>query len=274
MCTPNASCPTTVSSNLSNFGPASVLTRGTQLKIQNLQTVFAQSDYINTFNWAGVRHEVLAGVDYALEKKQVYACSSPPPRAATTRPSRTPWPAPPTTAPGSTNRPALRLASQYRSQGIGLYAQDLVQVAPDWKVLGGLRHELPVWATTTLSASRQRLQPHHDQQLPNAGLRVELAPGRAVPAQSARQLLRLRRHLVQHLRGRLLAQRGQPEHPARAAPTSKSAPADSADKRFTTRLAAFYSTKYQERNTDPWSTWSLCRANAMWLARRSSSPAA
>ena len=26
---------------------------------------------------------------------------------------------------------------------------------------------------------------------------------------------------------------------------------DSADKRFTTRLAAFYSTKYQERNTDP-----------------------
>ncbi|MBK7510503.1 MAG: hypothetical protein IPI16_21560, partial [Comamonadaceae bacterium] len=63
-----------MSANLSNFGPSSLATRGTQLKIQNLQTVLLHRAIgNNTFNWFGVKNEVLAGVDYALEKKQVYA---------------------------------------------------------------------------------------------------------------------------------------------------------------------------------------------------------
>ena len=66
-----------MNANLSNFGPSTVLTRGTQLKIQSLDTFFAQSDYTNTFNWFGVRNEVLAGMDYALEKKQVYTQLTP-----------------------------------------------------------------------------------------------------------------------------------------------------------------------------------------------------
>ena len=66
-------CPTTVDADpRATVGRHSVLINGTQ-QDQNLQTVCAQSDYINILQLGGLRHEVLAGVDYALEKKQVYA---------------------------------------------------------------------------------------------------------------------------------------------------------------------------------------------------------
>ena len=250
--TPNANCPTTVNANLSNFGPASVLTRGTQLKIQNLQTVYAQSDYINTFNWGGLRHEVLAGVDYALEKKQVYAQLS----AAQGGYN----PAKPNTTAGTPDDGAwinesarvLRLASEYKAQGIGVYAQDLVQVAPAWKVLGGLRYDylagdydsfnIPANAAspTTTSSYRMRVsewswrlgalyQPNPlDSYYASAATSFNTS-GDAYSLSAANQNI----------------------PPEQSANLEIGAKLDSADKRFTTRLAAFYSTKYQERNTDP-----------------------
>jgi catecholate siderophore receptor len=250
--TPNAACPTTVSANLSNFGPASVLTRGTQLKIQNLQTVFAQSDYINTFNWFGVKNEVLAGVDYALEKKQVYAQLSA--AQGGYNPAK-----PPTTA-GTPDDGAwinesarvLRLASEYQSQGIGIYAQDLVQVAPTWKVLGGLRYDylagdydafsIPTNASgpTTTSSYRMRVsewswrlgalyQPNPLDSYYASGATSFNTSGDAYSLNASNQNI----------------------PPEQSANVEVGAKLDSADKRFTTRLAAFYSTKYHERNTDP-----------------------
>ncbi len=250
--TPNANCPTTVNANLGNFGPASVLNRGTQLKIQNLQTVYAQSDYINTFNWGGLRHEVLAGVDYALEQKQVYAQLSA--AQGGYNPTK-----PPTTA-GTPDDGAwinesarvLRLASEYKAQGIGVYAQDLVQVAPAWKVLGGLRYDylagdydtfsIPANAAspTTTSSYRMRVsewswrlgalyQPNPlDSYYASAATSFNTS-GDAYSLSAANQNI----------------------PPEQSANLEIGAKLDSADKRFTTRLAAFYSTKYQERNTDP-----------------------
>jgi len=248
--TANPTCPGSVT--LETFSPSTVFTRGTQLKIQNLQTVLAQSDYINTFNWAGVRHEVLAGVDYALEKKQVYA--------QLTAAQGGYNPAKPNTLAGTPDDGAwidesarvLRLASQYRSQGIGLYAQDLVQVAPDWKVLGGLRHDylvgdydafsIPANASspTTTSSYQMRVsewswrlgalyQPNPlDSYYASAATSFNTS-GDAYSLSAANQNI----------------------PPEQSANLEIGAKLDSADKRFTTRLAAFYSTKYQERNTDP-----------------------
>ena len=250
--TPNANCPTVRSSNLGNFGPASVLNRGTQLKIQNLQTVFAQSDYINTFNWFGLRNEVLAGVDYALEKKQVYAQLSA--AQGGYNPAK-----PPTTA-GTPDDGAwinesarvLREASQYTSQGIGVYAQDLVQVAPDWKVLGGLRYDylagdydifsIPNNASgpTTTSSYRMRVS----ELSWRLGALYQPNPLDSYYASAATSF---------NTSGDAysLSAANQDIPPEKSANFEIGARLDSADKRFTTRLAAFYSTKYQERNTDP-----------------------
>lgn len=73
--TPNASCPTVTSDNLSNFGHSSVLNRDTQLKIQDMDTWYIQSDYQTKFKAWGVPHELLAGMDFAQEKKRVYSDS-------------------------------------------------------------------------------------------------------------------------------------------------------------------------------------------------------
>lgn len=40
---------------------------------------------------------------------------------------------------GTGNVPAYRETSNYRGHALGVYAQDLVQVAPRWKLLGGVR---------------------------------------------------------------------------------------------------------------------------------------
>jgi catecholate siderophore receptor len=62
---------TLVSSDLSNFSNSTVLTRGTNLKIQDLDTLYAQSDYQTKFKALGVSHDLLAGVDIARVSKVV-----------------------------------------------------------------------------------------------------------------------------------------------------------------------------------------------------------
>ena len=44
-----------------------------------------------------------------------------------------------TTAPASTRRCLKALSRDFDATALGVYVQDLVQVAPHWKVLGGLR---------------------------------------------------------------------------------------------------------------------------------------
>jgi catecholate siderophore receptor len=68
-----AAQPGGIGASLETFGPASVITRGTQLKIQNMENTFAQSDFSGRFSALGMRHELMAGVDLANEKKTVFA---------------------------------------------------------------------------------------------------------------------------------------------------------------------------------------------------------
>jgi catecholate siderophore receptor len=56
---------------LASFGPGTAITRGTPLKIQDMDTLFVQSDVIGKFAAFGLRHTVQARVDFARENKQV-----------------------------------------------------------------------------------------------------------------------------------------------------------------------------------------------------------
>ncbi|HSW17274.1 MAG TPA: TonB-dependent receptor plug domain-containing protein, partial [Ramlibacter sp.] len=57
---------------LANFGPGTAFTRGTQLKIQDVDTLYAQSDLTAKLDAFGMRHELQAGVDASREEKTVY----------------------------------------------------------------------------------------------------------------------------------------------------------------------------------------------------------
>ncbi|XVJ71624.1 MAG: TonB-dependent siderophore receptor [Rhizobacter sp.] len=119
------------------FGPDSVLTRGTNLKIQDMDTRYLQSDYSGKFQWGGLAHSVQSGVDLAHEEFRNFAATLPTGVVLTKPVTRVGTP-----DDGATVDEAQRLTSVNRTfdaKALGIYFQDLVQIAPKWKMLAGLR---------------------------------------------------------------------------------------------------------------------------------------
>ncbi len=238
--------------DLGNFGPGTVFTRGTNLKIQDMDTLHAQTDFSRKFNALGVRHELLTGVDIAREQKTVYAARS----AAQGGVDLT---KPPTTAGtpddgASVNEAArvLRVGNQFDTHAWGAYLQDLVQVAPHWKLLGGLRYD--------------SLRGNYDAfAIPNnaAGPETATSYQQKISATSKRVGVLFQPNALDSFHfsyGTSFNTSGDTySYSALSASTPPEqsenielgAKLDSADKRFTTRLAVFRATKKNERNTDP-----------------------
>ncbi len=237
---------------LANFGPNTVLTRGTQLKIQDMETVHLQSDFSNKFAALGVKHELLTGFDFASEKKTVYAARTAAQGGVNLTKPNTLVRTPDDGASVNEGSRALRPSSDFSSTGMGVYAQDLIQVAPHWKVLLGLRYDrmqgdyntyaIPAAApgpvtntpySQNISAWSKRAgllfqpNPLHSYHLSygtsfnTSGDTYSYSPATVnTPPESSRNI-------------------------------ELGAKLDTEDKRFTTRLALFHSTKLHERNTDP-----------------------
>src|SRR3989344_1676672 len=133
--------PGGVAATLENFGPATRLTRGTHLKIQDMDTVHLQSDFSKKIGALGYKHELLAGAGFSPGKKAVYG-------ARTAAQGGVNITKPPTTV-GTPNDGVgvdetlrvLRDTSNFEAKGFGIYAQDLIQIAPHWKLLAGLRYD-------------------------------------------------------------------------------------------------------------------------------------
>ena len=138
---PAAMQPGGVAVTQDNFGPDTVLRRsngtGTSAKIQDLDSVTFQSDYDTRFNALGLKHSLQTGVDFTKDDFTGFAAANPA-SGALIKPEVT----------VSQNRgsgavdESLRIINKNRdfaSKAIGVYAQDLVQLAPTWKLLGGLR---------------------------------------------------------------------------------------------------------------------------------------
>ncbi len=229
--------------NLSNFGPNTVLTRSsTNNKIQDMGVKQLQSDYSSKFKAFGLNHELLAGADLAMERKTVYAASASPTKPATTvgTPNDGAW----------VNEAArvLTLNNNYESTGYGVYAQDMVEVAPHWKVLAGLRYDnlegkYRTYNTTTgavtgsytmkVSEFSKRtgvlFQPNELQSFyASAGTSFNTS-GDAYSLSAANQNTPPEQSINLEIGGKF----------------------DSANKQWTSRVAVFRSTKLHERNTDP-----------------------
>jgi catecholate siderophore receptor len=237
---------------LDDFGPNSVITRGTQLKIQNVQTQQLQSDLDHKFLAFGHRHALLAGVDLSRDAKQVYAARS----AALggvnlTKPSTT-FGSPNDSAWVDEDSRVLRQSSRFRSSNFGVYAQDMVNLNPEWKAVAGLRWD--------------RMRGQYDNiTLPTATSGPEtLTPyAQKISALSKRAGLlyqpnELHSYHVSwgtsfNTSGDTYSYNAQTVNtpPEQSRNIEIGAKIDSADKRFTTRVALFRATKFNERNTDP-----------------------
>ncbi len=123
----------------SNWNDDTVLTRSglTPRKDRYVSTYF-QSDYSDSYELLGMRHDVLGGVDAAREQAKRYQ----------NNPFTNPLGARPTTTVGHPDdgttlnfAPVYRDSSNYEAHAVGAYVQDLVQIAKYWKLLGGVRYD-------------------------------------------------------------------------------------------------------------------------------------
>ncbi len=234
---------------LNNFGPNTVLTRGAQNKVQNQDNLYGQSDLSSKFEALGYKHELLAGLDYAHEERSVYGAQTltAAQAALLTRPTTTIGRPDDGASIPEGNRP-FGLTQNYTSNGYGIYAQDLLQIAPMWKLLGGLRWD--------------HMQADYKQF--NANTAVKTSAYRMNVSEWSKRAGILFQpsdlHSFHFAYGTSFNTSGDAYSlgatnadtpPEESQNLELGARIDSADKRFTTRLALFRTTKLHERNTDP-----------------------
>ena len=249
-----AAQPGGLAASLETFSPASVLTRGTQLKIQDMENTFAQSDFAGRFTAFGMRHELIAGVDAAHEKKWVYA--------ARTVAQGGSVPAKPDTRVGTPydgawvdeSQRVLRPQNQYEAHGAGLYLLDTFEFMPQWKAVLGLRYDSLRGDYDTMAAPANAADPGTTI---SASYRMKVSE----PSYRAGLLFQPNERMSFHASAATSFNTSGEAYSLSAAnvdiPPEQSinlelgAKIDSADGNFTTRLAVFRSTKLHERNTDP-----------------------
>lgn len=115
-----------------NINPNTLVTRRTNAKSGEEHHTFLQTDYLTTTQWFGRKNSLLVGAEYALERSN----RSTYPLLASAKPA--------TTAgnPGSagiSGNLTERLATEFQARTLGIYLQDTIDIAPHWKLVGGLR---------------------------------------------------------------------------------------------------------------------------------------
>ena len=128
-------------SSLDQISASTPLTRSSKGRIGDSTMTQLQSDYTNSFNWGGKKHDILAGIDYYHDdanRNSNYANaagnSSATNGLGTTvgTPNNGAW-APDLRAPVAYNT--------FKAQNIGLYLQDTMSLTSTVKLVGGLRYD-------------------------------------------------------------------------------------------------------------------------------------
>ena len=235
-----------------NFGPNTVFNRGTNLKVQNMDTLYVQSDFSSKFDALGYKHELLAGIDYSKESKIVYAA-----RSATQGgvvPVKPQIRASQDSGGGSVNEASrvFRDGNAFTSVGYGVYAQDLVKITSEWKLLGGLRYDsmkgnYSVYAIPT-NAAGPVTTTAYEQSINEWSKRVGL-----LYQPNALHSYHFSYGSSFNTSGDVYSYSALSANtpPEQSRNIEIGAKLDSANKQFTTRLALFHSSKTNERNTDP-----------------------
>ncbi|MCW7538990.1 TonB-dependent siderophore receptor [Aquabacterium sp. A7-Y] len=95
---------------------------------------FLQTDYTGKADWFGYKHNLLAGAEYTREETTTFTYSGTPPKGAATWGDTGPFAGVPDT------RVKAR-ATEFSSNTVGVYVQDVMELTPVWKLLAGLRFD-------------------------------------------------------------------------------------------------------------------------------------
>ncbi len=233
-------------SNLTGF------TRGTNLKIQDLDTTQVQSDLSSKFSALGMKHHLLVGVDVARDDRTVFAARSAAQGGVTLVKQTTTIGASDDGASVNEGIRVLRVGNDFVAKAWGMYAQDTIEFAPRWKFIGGLRYDnldgrystyaIPAAAAepTTTTSYRQKISEFSHR----VGLLFQ---------PSELQSYHFSYGTSFNTSGDTYSYNAQS---ANTPPESNvnfelGAKLESANKQLSTRLALFHAVKKNERNLDP-----------------------
>ena len=238
---------------LENLSDGTVFNRGSALKIQDVDTTHLQSDLSSKFDAWGFKHEITTGVDFAQEKKAVNVARTAAQGGIDIVKPQTRYGTPFDGASVNEDARFLRPGNEFSALALGVYAQDLIQVAPSWKVLMGLRFDnmrgnysaYTIPAATPLAAL---VTTSYEQNIsaPSKRFGVLYQP-------NALHSYHFSYGTSFNTSGDVYSYNAQSAStdPESSQNIELGAKLDSANKQFTTRLAIFHSTKRNERNTDP-----------------------
>jgi len=236
-----AFAPGTTRDNLSD---ATVLRRTPKARVGETDLTQLTSDYSGNFQWGGYRHDLLAGLDTYREEAKRNNNATAGLAAA------------PTTLVGTPNdgavrpdtRPPLQFTT-YNAQNLGLYAQDTLSLTPAVKLVGGLRfdHFTASYRSTAGVETSAR-----DENLwsPRAGVLYQPSAIESYYA-SFGTSYNVSADTYQFTPAAPANSRGANTPAEKSRNLEIGGKWELFEKRALLGIAAFYSEKYNERNTDP-----------------------
>jgi catecholate siderophore receptor len=99
---------------------------------------YLQSDYNNSFDWLGMEHTLTGGIDASVEKADRFGAYG---TVLTNYSKGSTTVGKPDAGITVAASPTYRPTSDYSAQSFGAYVQDVVQLAPAWKLVGGVRFD-------------------------------------------------------------------------------------------------------------------------------------
>ncbi|WP_063887746.1 TonB-dependent siderophore receptor [Pseudorhodoferax sp. Leaf265] len=118
-----------------------------------IRGTYVQSDYSNSFQWLGMKHEILTGVDAARESADRFVAVTGTGLVGTNFNKGGTSVGTPNDGTRTAVDPVYRPGSDYSGHSYGAYIQDVVNLTPQWKLLGGLRYDNFKADMNTISAA-------------------------------------------------------------------------------------------------------------------------
>ena len=138
--TATATCPTgapTVTMDMIS-GTTALTRAGLAPRKDDIRGTYIQSDYSNKFTLLGMRHDILTGVDAARESADRFGAYG---TVGTNYNKGGTNVASPDNGYTTAANPVYRQTSEYAGRSFGVYAQDLIWLTNQWKLLAGLRYD-------------------------------------------------------------------------------------------------------------------------------------